>query len=65
MLKNRLIKTNIQQAVKYLCPVCKKEDHIWLQVYAENNSRLTKMGEVHISWCELKSDYVLTTKNDI
>ena len=46
---------------KNKCPICGNESHKWLEVYTVNNSKLNKMENMSISWCNQINDYVLIT----
>ncbi len=59
MIQNGLRKTHTLVELKHRCPVCNELNHKWQQVYTENNSKLDKIANAYIAWCEQDKDHIL------
>ena len=54
--------TEIIKALDNECPICGSQDHIWKEIYIASKSRLIKLENKSVSWCEQVKDYVFITK---
>lgn len=57
----------MEKEIKYeviiaTCPLCKKQDHHWHKVFYEESAKLKEAGSAYISWCNVKKDYALLTR---
>ena len=62
MITTDLRKANTLIRLKHKCPCCDKNDHIWLQVYTDNQSKLDKIENAYLTWCKQQNDYVFIMK---
>ena len=52
----------INRVLENECPICGNQDHIWQEIYIVSKSRLIKLENKSVSWCEQFKDYVFITK---